>query len=220
MSVRVLGAALVVLLLGAAGGYAYAATRTDEPVPIAAEPVAAKDPRLPVETVRPDPDDPALQTGVELRSTTLVLREDPDAPGPPTRRLQLEVPRGWILTRPSLTRWTFRPPDVPPGVYGLRVDLPLEDDLTVDAAIRSRASALRSAFAQGFLDDLRIDEVSDGFEASYVNGEDFLEISLERFFSGPDPTVVYATVAASGRERDRAGLSDLLERISITLRTG
>jgi len=216
---RVLVALVVTAALGAAGGYAVAAH--DEP---AVEqrttfadpaPMPATDPSLPVVLIEPDPDDPQLAIDVPLRKQRLV------APGdtPPKLRLALPVPVGWYLEFDGASRWKFTVPGNDENAYGLRVDILTGDPVTVDRAVGARESALRSAEAQGFLPDLEfLAEFGDGFTASYID-RGFRRISMERFYSGPDPTLAYATVVVYGRVQDQPGMADLLERISIGLRT-
>ena len=221
MTGRLVGALLVLALLGGGIGYAVAAGGPEEqaPGPVAfasPAPVPATDPSIPVEIFRQDPDDATLETAIALRSTTLVLLDENRKPT--KYRLSLQVPQGWVQTTPTTRRWQFTVPGNDPMSYGMRVDILAGTGQSAPGARQSRESALRSALLQGSFSDLEITEdQSNGFTAQYVqNG--FQRFSLERFYPGPDPNRVYASVAVYGRARDVTGLSDLIERVSIDLR--
>ena len=104
MTGRVVGALLVLALLGAGGGYLLAPEPTPEPGEqtfTVARPVPAEDPGLPVEVYRPDPDDATLETAIALRTALLeVLDED----GEPRHVLSVPVPVGWRET--TVVAWS------------------------------------------------------------------------------------------------------------------
>lgn len=131
----------------------------------------------------------------------------------------LPTPAGWGRRFDGVAKWTWTPDGSDTYPFGLRVQVIADQGLSVSTALRSRTAALESAAAQDNLQDLTLDldDSGDGFQASYVkNG--FRTISVERFFPGDD-AAAFVTVAAYGRERDRAGLDDLLALITVDLRT-
>lgn len=221
MKTRLALALLLMLVIGGASGYAVG--NRDEPVEPArttfpvATPVAAANPRLPVEILRPDPDDPALEPAIALHEETLTpLKAD----GKPAKdQILLPVPDGWLSSRPNATRWQYVVAGNDARAYGLRIDYLGDEDETVESAIQRRKAELRSAKAQGYFEDLEIvPDDSDGFTATYVQAG-YQRFSLERFYPGPDGAA-YATVAVYGRARDLPGMNDLLELIAIDLRPG
>lgn len=221
MNVRVVGVMVLALGVGAGAGYAVAAQ--DEPLvePRASftepSPLPANDPSLPVVVISPDPDDPQLEIGIPLDTQRLVAL---DAGKPTKQRLTLPVPKGWTRGFNGVSRWTFSVPGNDVNSYAMRVDLFQGPPLTLDRAIGARQAAMRSAETEGNFVDLEFeDETSDGFVASYVF-DGFRRVSMERFFSGPDPTQAYASVVVYGREQDRPGMAFLLDLIARDLRTG
>lgn len=229
MKGRVVAVVLVALLVGVGGGYAVGASREDPPLPGRtdfADPaqVPAADPSLPVPEVAPDPTDPSLPTTLELSDQELV------APGPGGKpsdlRLDVPAPADWTRTfvappGPSdPARWQWQVLANDPNSYGLRVDLFRGPPLTLDRAIGARQAAMRSAQADGNFVDLTFEEEDDeGFLASYIVGG-YRRYSLERFFTGPDPTLAYATISVFGRQQDLPGMRSLMEKMTISLRTG
>lgn len=220
MKVRFTLVLLLTLVVGGAIGYAVGAR--DEPTEdartsfSAATPVSAANPRVPVDIFEQDPDDAALEPAVPITQTTLTVLNDS---GKPTKQqLVVSVPTGWTQSQANSTRWMFLVPGNDAMSYGLRVEIIADHAQSVDSAIQSRESALRSARLQGSFEDLEITpDDSDGFVAEYVQ-DGYQRFSVERFYPGPDPDVAYATVAVYGRARDLTGMNDLLERISIDLR--
>ncbi|MDO9455571.1 hypothetical protein [Nocardioides sp.] len=229
MRVRVVVAVLLALVVGVAGGYAVAASREEPAAPGRSEfadpaPVPAADPSLPVREIAPDPTDPSLPSGLTLASQDLVA---PGPDGKPSRaRVTVPAPEDWARTfvapvEPDApARWQWKVPGNNENSYGLRLDVFRGRAITVDRAIGARQSAMRSAQADGNFADLTFEEEDDdGFLASYIT-DGYRRYSLERFFSGPDPTVAYATISVFGRAQDLDGMRNLLEKMSIGLRTG
>ena len=229
MRVRVGIAVVLALLVGAAGGWAVASSRDDPPVPGRTEfaepaPVPAQDPSLPVPELAPGPDDAAMPVELTLEPQVLVV---PGQAGQPTStRVTLPTPADWdrFFVAPveddDPARWQFSVPGSEERPFGLRVDVFRGPPLTVERAMGARQAAMRSAEADGNFVDLAFErEDDDGFLASYITSG-YRRYSLERFFSGPDPAVAYATVSVFGREQDLPGMTSLLEELSIELRTG
>ena len=210
-------------LLGGVAGYAVGLGVDDDepatPDPAVADlvPVPAE-PSIPVPSIRVDPGDPTLETAIPLADDVLVVDDDR---GRPRYELTLPVPVGWTRSTDIVPgRWTYTVPGNSTNTYGLRVEILADRGQSVAAAVDSRVAALGSAQTQGNMRDLEVvDETDNGFVATFIDEGGFRRVNVERFFGGPDPTRVFATVAAYGREQDRTGMADLVDRIAIGLRT-
>ncbi|MFB9311480.1 hypothetical protein [Nocardioides plantarum] len=217
---RVAVAVLLALVVGAAGGWAYASMQDDDapdtgPVAAAIEPIPAT-PSLPVKVAQPDPDDDTLEPEVVLDPTELQIPVE----GDPEYVVRLPVPRGWKRTFDGETKFGFTVPGNSPKSYGLRVQIIAAQRRSVDSALRARISSLQSAVLQGNLGDLdyTLNKTGDGFTATYVDTDGYNRVTVEKFYEGEDDNA-FVTVAAYGRFRDRAGLEDLSARIGIELST-
>lgn len=207
-SVRTLGVALVLAIAGAAGGYGVGALQVDDPVTISmALPVPAEDPSYPVVEydVTPDPGLAPLPTGIALARTRLRFGGTP---------LELAVPRGWTVGgKPG--KWIYSSPDQVQNSYYVRVET-LNNQRSVGVELNSRIDALREAQSDGNLDHVLVEEESDDeFVATYLQGG-YQRVSMERFLD-LGTTSAYVTIAVIGRERDREGMADLLERICASV---
>ncbi|WP_139984468.1 hypothetical protein [Nocardioides litoris] len=216
MDGRVIGGVALALVVGLGGGWALAATTGDDeaapaPTSVAPAPLPA-DPSLPVKVVQPDPDDPALATGIALRDEQLAV---PDPDGGPSTVVRVPVPQGWDRSFNGLDRWVYTVPGNSDNSYSLRVQYVGASGLDVADAVRSRAAALDSAQAQGNMSDVETTYLptDDGFDSSYIDLGGFRRVGLERFYPGPDGRAAF-TVAGSGRVEDEQGLQDLLSRIT------
>lgn len=203
-SVRALGVALVLAVAGAVGGYAVGASQTDEPVNISmALPVPAADPSYPVVEyeVEPDPEVAPLATGIALEETRLRAGRN---------KLEISIPRGWSLGG-DVGRWVYSAPQRVENTYFLRVQI-LNNLRSQGVERDARIGALQEAEANDVLERVVIeDETDDGFVATYLQ-DGFQRVSMERFLP-LGTTSTYLTVAVIGREQDREGMADLLERI-------
>ncbi|GAB3246939.1 hypothetical protein [Nocardioides dilutus] len=214
MNRRVIGLFLVLLLLGAGAGYAWAAATTEPPARFdAAEPVPASSPRFPAGHVEvlPDPTSPPMPTALEL---------DTQKVGNKAFGVDVGTPVGWLRTDPDFVESKWNPPALPLNTYFLRVKLITSLRLSVQQARDARIAALREV-----VDELEVEtQTDDTFVATYVS-EDHRRLAMERFLSldgAEDPTdPAFVTVVVVGRLTDRDGLADLLDRVteSIVRRT-
>ncbi|GEP37462.1 hypothetical protein NPS01_11250 [Nocardioides psychrotolerans] len=204
MNVRLLGVALVLALVGLAGGWAIGSGGEEPPAAIrAAEPVVGESPPFPsdpVVTVLPDPDTPALEPALELHDERM---------GSKAFGVRLPVPDGWVRTDNILEETKWEPVGAPVNTYLLRVKIISGLRLTVAQALAARRDALMSAVEELELES----QTGDTFVATYVN-DSYRRLTIERFLSLDGTDAAYVTVAVIGRERDRVGLVDLLERIT------
>jgi hypothetical protein len=205
MRVRWIGLALALALVGAAAGYGLGVLRQDEPTSFAARPVVARSPSYPAAPVLvlPDPDLPTLETGLSLHEATI---------GSAPFDLTLPVPRGWVRSNPTAGEWRwYPPPGLTANTYFLRVRLVGNTYVSVPTAVDQRINALDNA---SDVADLHIESrEADRFSSTYVAAA-HRRVDMERFIGSADSDFVYASIAAIGRERDRAGLEDLLSRIA------
>jgi len=192
-------------LLGVGIGYAVGHLRDDGPVLIeSAAPVPAESPSYPVDpplVIEPDPDVAPLAR--DLKTHVERVGEEPFG-------MRLPVPDGWVRSNSKAGQWQWYVAGHPDFTYVMRVVL-VSGFATIPSAIQSRIEALDEADETAEF-DLET-TTTDGFVATYVLG-DHRRLTMERFLSLDDTDTLYATVAVIGRESDRAGLSDLIERVS------
>jgi hypothetical protein len=216
---RVLAVAVVLLGVGAVGGYAVA-ERGDEgpsvggtPSPVAAQRPAAPTP--PVIEVLDDPTAPALEPGIALEAGSLRTKK---------YGLDLDVPVGWTQNRlpDKNNTWTFVPQPNTSNTYYLRVGIVIGDQESVTVKKESRISALKDAVRnEGFEDLQLLAQTPDTIEYSYVLNN-YRRFTHERWvsFGGDASNTAYAVAAVTGREADREGLRDLLTRVTDSMAEG
>ncbi|MBZ5735705.1 hypothetical protein K8Z61_14520 [Nocardioides sp. TRM66260-LWL] len=215
MGLRAPAVVVALALLGTGIGYAAGGrdAATPQELATAPTPVTAVGPAYPRDrpvTVKEDPDDPAMQRNLPTHPETL---------GGAELGLTVPVPDGWSRTTKTLGEWRFFIDDpatpgliVKPDTYFMRITLVGSRHQPVAQALDDRINALAGA------QDVRELDVesrsSDTFVGTYVSGG-YRRVTMERFISSPgSPGEAYALVALIGRERDRAGLSSLLEKVT------
>lgn len=208
MNVRLLGVALVLALVGLAGGWAIGRGGEETPAVIrAADPVTGESPAFPsdpVVDVLPDPDTRALEPALDLHDERM---------GSKTFGVRVPVPDGWVRNDRLLEETSWAPAGAPLNTFLLRVKIISGQRLTVAQALADRRDTLESVVTAFDLES----QTTDTFVASYVY-DSYRRLTMERFLSldGSPSTEdqAYVTIVAIGRERDRVGLTDLLERVS------
>ncbi|GAA1776672.1 hypothetical protein GCM10009795_023440 [Nocardioides hankookensis] len=210
MRVRWIGLALALALVGGAAGYALGQSAEDGPAGISAGPVPAVSPSYPVNeyVVVPDPGIAPLATDLPLHTAKFKTGD---------LRMTASAPVGWAReTLQGADSWNFADRDVPQPTYLLRVGLIAGDRASLNAAREFRISKLEDAESNGDLEHLVVEErLDDGFTATYLSGG-HLRVTMERFLAQPGSTQAYATIAVVGRDRDREGMADLLERAAAS----
>lgn len=200
---RVLGVGVGLALVGVLGGYAAGVLLDDEPAVIAtAAPVPAESPSYPADPpveVLPDPAYPPLAAAQSFHLERV---------GSGDFGVRVPVPDGWVRTDTDLVEAKWAPPGAPLNSYLLRVKLISGQRLTVTQALEQRLAALESAVDEFDLES----QTDDTFVASYV-AFNFRRLDRERFVSFGEPEAS-ATFVVIGREADRQGLIDLLERVT------
>lgn len=204
MDMRVLGAALALALAGLAGGWALGSRAEEPPSTIRVlAPVEGESPSFPsdpVVTVLPDPDTPALEPALDLHDERVGSR---------AFGVRVPVPDGWVRTDNILEETKWEPVGAPVNTYLLRVKIISGLRLSVAQALADRRDALRSV-----VQDFELESQSaDTFVATYVNDR-YRRLTIERFLALDGTDAAYVTVVVIGRERDRVGMTDLLERVT------
>jgi hypothetical protein len=195
--------------IGVAAGYAVGENRVEETATFAT-PVAvpAAKPSFPVNVydVQPDPTTDPLETGVPLQETKFRSGGF---------KLRAPVPTGWQRVElPGGNQWNFTVATNPTNTYLLRISILAADRRATRVEAIARLAALRSAETDGNSENLIVEEESDtGFTATYIDSGGFQRVSIERFETVPGNESAYFSVALSGREVDREGMADLVDRV-------
>lgn len=213
MRVRWIGLALAIVLVGGALGYALGRVAVDDAAALpGAQPLPAASPSYPVTeyVVLPDPGIAPLGAHLPLRTAHFRVGG---------QRLSAAVPVGWRrVALQGRNSWNFAVPDNPPNTYLLRIGIDAGDLVSLKVARDSRITALEDAETNGDLEHLVVEErVDDGFTATYLD-HGHQRVTVERWLPQAGSSQAYAAVAVTGRERDREGLTDLLERVATSAR--
>jgi hypothetical protein len=216
MRLRTVGACLALALAGVAGGFVVGNVLRGDPTSVAAAtPVPAQSPSYPVNEYDVLPDN-----GIAPLSTNLSSHEEKFRLN--QFRLAASVPDGWRrVTLAGGSAWNFAPPDNPSNSYVLRIEIVAGSRASVSAAKGFRILKLQNAVADGNMRRLVIEsETEDGFLANYLdpglNGGFYQRFTMERWLTFGGDSTAYADIAITGREADRAGMADLLERVAAS----
>jgi hypothetical protein len=211
------GALLAAGLVAAAGGFVVTrAVGPNERRETVAAPVPAR-PGLPIDPSTPpatDIDYPALRPGLDYSPATL---------GRGGFAWHYAVPSGWRRygaedgLGPDEFRW--RPPDEPAvGGFSVRVKL-VNSHQTATAMVAAKLAALQDGpdSARSFPGFTVLDRSDDSLAFSYrVPSSQALLYNTFRWITAPGRGEVGVEMSVVGRERDRAGLADLLARVSAS----
>lgn len=204
VTARGLGWALLIAVLGGAGGYGLAVLlNDDDPAAIDTAPVVAVSPSFPTDppvVIKPDPPYPVLERGLPLHPVRV---------GSESFGVTVPVPKGWARTDTDLVESKWAPPGAPLNSYLLRVKIVSGLRLTIEDALEQRRTALESVVTDWHLEN----DGADTFTATYVN-DDHKRLAVERFLSLDGSDTAFVTIAVIGRESDREGVNDLLARVS------
>ena len=208
-----LAASTVVAMAATGAGLGYAvAEDAPEPLLIDAGPVAADDPAYPQDReveVLEDKEYPTLEPG--LPASRRVVGTSPFA-------VSLPVPRGWESSDATAGETRFYPEEYSEDIkntYFVRVRLVANQYLSVAAQLDTRIHALSTASGiEGFTLESRS---FDALVATYVS-EGYRRVAMEQYVAQPGQDTAFAYVAVIGREQDRDGLADLLDRLVSGLR--
>jgi len=209
MGMRALGAAVVLALLGVAGGFAAAHLLREGPLTMAeAAPVPASSPSIPVDPVRdfaPDIGYPPLLPSLSYRRHTL---------GDVPFEWVYAAPKGWVSTEEALDEIRWRPADEPTvGGFSLRVKLSNEHK-SKEAMVAQKLAAMQA----GYEDVEILGQTQDLLSFSYRDPTtDRKRYNTFRWFGIAGETEAKFEMSVVGREVDRAGLEDLMEQVSQSI---
>lgn len=211
MTGRIVGALVVLLLLGTGAGYAVAAATEGPDAPDSfptPASVPAQSPSFPVTVydVEPDPGVAPLATDVPLRVQGFRSGEF---------RLRAPVPVGWLRVELSGgSAWQFSVSSHPAHTYLLRLGIVAGDRRTPGVQTNARIFALRQQELDGNSENFIVEEQADtGFTYTLIDDDGFQRVGMERFLAVPGSSSAYYTVAISGRETDREGMAAMLDRV-------
>ena len=204
MRIRGLQLALATALVGVGLGFGVGTWLEPQPTLLStALPVPAESPSLPIDpppVILADPDRPALATQLPSHRETL---------GSAPYDLSFLIPNGWqeFAIGPAEKRWTL--PGNPPTSYSVRVELVISQRITIANLMAQRAEEL-----DGLLGFTIVERTDDTLSFTYVDESQHLRLSIVRWVDARGSGTAEAEIAATGRERDAAGLQALVTRIS------
>ena len=205
---------LVVVLVAAAGGFAMARTTSHGEARAAlVEPVPAE-PALPIDPSTPpaqDIDYPALQPGLQYQPETL---------GHGAFAWDYGAPTGWRRYGADdglgANEFRWRPPEEPTvGGFSLRVKL-VNAHQTPAEMVAAKQAAL-AASPDAYADFRVLSQTDDTLAFTYrVPSSNTLRYNTFRWIAPPGAAEAGIEMSVSGRERDLAGLADLLAEVSAS----
>ena len=203
-------AVLVALLaIGTGSGYAASAGARDTTLGTgSAAPVPAERPEFPVEAELPpakDPDDPALQPGLRMKTQTR---------GTGKFEITFPAPVGWTTNANATNEWKWKQPGTSNNTYVMRIEQINSQDITVEDAIDVRIERLERE--QEDVDIL--DRGTDSLEYTYRSNEGNARHSFMRWLDLDQSGQADVEIVVHGRERDVAGAGDLIRRVSEGMR--
>lgn len=211
---RALGLVLLLLVGGLAGGFAYGELSKDEPRTVSSATPVPADPSVPTPSaaqVLPDPDVAPLAVNLPTKTTRL-------STGRNGYSIRVDQPVGWLRNQDGVT-WTWAVPTNPTNTYLLRVKIVAGANQSVSVVKDGRILAFEEAVANGDLSDFTVEsETADTFIATFIH-DGYRRVTMERIvaFEGSS---AYASAAVTGREADRAGLFDLVQRTADSMEPG
>jgi hypothetical protein len=207
---------LVVVLAAAAGGFAFArATSHGVARAAVAAPVPAS-PDLPVDPSTPpalDIDYPTLQPGLTYQPQTL---------GHGAFGWDYQAPTGWRRYGADdglgANEFRWRPPEEPTvGGFSLRVKL-VNTHQTPAEMVAAKEAAL-AASPEAYVDFTVLTQTDDTLSFTYrVPSSNMLRYNTFRWIAPPGATEAGVEMSVAGRERDEAGLADLLAQVSTSFK--
>ncbi|MDH2413163.1 hypothetical protein [Nocardioides sp. CER19] len=210
------GVLVVTGLVAAVGGFAIASvTGPGEHRTAVATPVPAQ-PELPVDPSTPpaqDIDYPALPAGLTYQPQTL---------GHGAFTWDYAVPSRWKRYGADenllANEYRWRPPDEP-TVGGFSVRVKLVNTHQTPAEMVAAKKAALAASPDAYADFTVVTETSDTLGFTYrVPSSNTLRYNTFHWITQPGEDEAGVEMSVAGRERDRAGLADLLSRVSASFR--
>ena len=205
------GPAVVVALLAIGTGSGYAASAGTRDTTLgsgSAGPVPASNPELPVEAELPpakDPDDPALQPGLQMRTQTR---------GAGKFEITFPAPVGWSTNTNATNEWKWKKPGTSNNTYVMRIEQIDSQDITIEDAIDVRIERLDRE-----QEDVHIlDRGADSLEYTYRSNEGNARHSFMRWLDLDLSGQADVEIVVHGRERDVPGARDLIRRVADGMR--
>ncbi len=174
------------------------------------EPVAATGPRLPVDDptpMAPDPEDAALQPGLEMTTGTL---------GSGKFRITYPVPQGWRTNARASNEAKWKKPGTANNTYVMRIEQITSQNVSITQAVDTRITRLGEE-QEGFEP---IDRGADSLEYTYVSDEGNARHSFMRWIDTDNDGEADVEIVVHGRERDVPGTRDLIDRVATGVRAG
>jgi hypothetical protein len=198
-------AVLAAVAVGGAAGWA-AGLRSGDPVTVtSARPIHAVSPSVPVFVpYSPDVRYPALQTHLDFVTRSI---------GQKLFRWKYSVPKGWVANPlgPGEVRWG--PPDVPRGLYFLRVKL-ISSHLTPTQMVQQKYDALNDCCQDVTLIQRQWNTLGVTYRESDTN---FKRWDIFRWLTPAGSDEAEFEMSVVGRAVDDPGLEDLMTRLSASV---
>jgi hypothetical protein len=196
---------VALLAIGAGSGYAASAQSRDGSVGTGvAAPVPAERPEMPVEAPLPytaDPDDPALEPGIELA---------PASVGTGKFEITFPAPVGWRTNANASNEWKWKQPGTSNNTYVMRIEQINSQDITIQDAIDIRIERLRDEQE----DVVILDRGADSLEYTYRSNEGNKRHTFMRWLDLDSSGQADVEIVVHGREVDVPGTSDLIRRVA------
>lgn len=210
---RRLGVLALLAALGVGAGFGLGAMLDDDgPERFDdAAPVAASSPSVPSNPevkVQEDPDSAPLETDLPTHLEKVGFKPSV---------VRVPVPDDWILNNTTAGEWKWRDPVQPAdNTFFLRIRQVSNTFQEVSAAVERRIDDLSGAESVSSFE--LESQSSDAFVANYVS-LGYRRVAMESFVSTDGNDQVDLYIAVIGRERDRAGLADLLAEVKAGITT-
>jgi hypothetical protein len=201
-------AAVALLAVGVAGGYAAAYALEPEPATTGAPaPVAAVSPSVPVDPIptgNAQPSVPGLETDLPMREGRM---------GSERFRLVHPVPRGWarIYSAPDEVKW--KKAGNPDNTFILRIEQVQSANDSIDETLTDRIDELRDEEERFSV----VERTRNTLEFTYVS-EGFLRHGFLTWLDLRDTGFAEVEIAVTGREVDAAGSQQLINRVAAGMR--
>jgi hypothetical protein len=196
---------VALLAVGAGSGFAVSSQTRDTMLGTGTpSPVPAQRPELPIEAPRPyaeDPDDPALQPGIELTPARL---------GTGKFEITFPAPAGWKTNANASNEWKWKQPGTSNNSYVMRIEQINSQDITIEDAIDIRIERLRDEQE----DVTIVDRGANSLEYTYRSNEGNARHSFMRWLDLDASGQADVEIVVHGRERDVRGARDLIARVA------
>ena len=200
---------VALLALGAGGGYAASAQSRDTTIGTGVPaPVPAQRPEMPVEAPRPyapDPDDPPLEPGIEMTTTTR---------GTGKFEITFPAPTDWSTNVNASNEWKWKKPGTSNNTYVMRIEQIDSQDITIEDAIDIRIERLEREQADVDI----LERGADSLEYTYRSNEGNARHSFMRWLDLDLSGQADVEIVVHGRERDVPGARDLIRRVADGMR--